>query len=174
MYDVRCFGHSGMIYCHSSIVESYTLVSGLNGLLDSHVLWTTPTCRPSGHDSFDQCLLGGWHLFPLCMRQVPAISNTYSIIRAWVECRTTSLDLWAYDREPTEHGTLCYQFCWFAFEEVLTEHSVDLAFITMVVGNILSTSHQNVAWVDVPACSLLCWVIAHVVHYDANHVLIPR
>ena len=51
---------------------------------------------------------------------------------------------------------------------------MDLAFATSVVFNILTFSHQNVAWVDVPACLLLCRVIADVVDYEAGDVLTPR
>ena len=80
-----------------------------------------------------------------------------------------------YDCEPTDYGTLCHHICWIAFEEVLTELTMDLAFATSVVLNILTFSHQNVAWVDVPACLLLCIVFfAHVVDYEAGDVLTPR
>ena len=52
---------------------------------------------------------------------------------------------------------------------------MDDAFATIDVLNIITFSQQNVAWVDVPACLLLCIVfIAHVVDYEAGDVLTPR
>ena len=102
----------------------------------------------------------------------PSISNTCSHITTTVERGRIELDLAVHDCEPTDHGipVLCH-LCWSLIEEVPTELTVDLAFLIGVVINILNFLHQNVAWVDVPACSFLSFVSTDVVHYEADDFL---
>ena len=160
----RCC-HSGPIYRYSSAAESYRLVFGIHGLLDSNVHSWTPTFRPYGHDSFDHCWLVGSHLSV-------SILNTSSHsfpVEHW-----SIPDCVVLDCKPTDHGiVVSHHLCWSLIKEVPTELTVDLAFLMGVVINILSFSHYYVAWVDIPACSLLSRVFADVIHYEADHVLIP-
>ena len=101
-----------------------------------------------------------------------SILNTCSHLFACVERPRTIPDFVVKDCEPTEHGiVVCHHLCWSLIEEVPTELTVDLAFLIAVVFNILLFPHDYVAWVDIPACSLLSRVIADVIHYEADHVL---